>query len=553
MLTSLSRLKPALYVPHLILTFGQGLLGLVVLENFPGVDFIPFPRGWVVLGVLGLALALLGFLLTYTPMRRYWLVFRDISPDEDLSFRQSVGYRFLDGLFWGLAYLEVWGIFLALKKTFGFSEAPRTYHDTYSYVMVAEKPLSSSAFWVAERSFTLPLLYKVLGVTMANCNDAGVMYRVAITQRWLSIVAWSALAITVALSLRQRWIRLLGFIFTLLFSLSLEVSLWDFLLLSESLSFSFFALVLASWLALLKIGEHRFRGSSLLGGALTLVSFSFMGLYSFTRDSNLYFLLIAAVIFVLYLALKWKALDLRWPFIGIILGILILFGIQNYTLIHGNRWQIHIYDNLKVRIMPDPQARTFFINAGLPLTPRFLEIQALTQRQYQVAMFTEPVLQPVREWIEENGRATYLAYLLSRPLPTLFEPLRQAVHLLNGNNTEYRRPIGPLSLRLALVDAIMYPRWVGVLGAFLLLGLVGAIVYWRSQDTNPIWLLVSIFMVSLYPLMFLVWHGNPLEIERHAAQIGVQVRLMGWLALVAAADGRFLRAYRLFRRPMRQR
>lgn len=99
----------------------------------------------------------------------------------------------------------------------------------------------------------------------------------------------------------------------------------------------------------------------------------------------------------------------------------------------------------------------------------------------------------------------------------------------------------------------MYPRWVGVLGAFLLLGLVGAIVYWRSQDTNPIWLLVSIFMVSLYPLMFLVWHGNPLEIERHAAQIGVQVRLMGWLALVAAADGRFLRAYRPFRRPVRQR
>lgn len=540
MLTSLWR-KLGLYIPHLILVLGQGLLGLAILENFPGVDFLPFPQGWRILSVVGFGLALPAFLLTYTPLRRYWLVFQGVSPEGRLSYRQSVEYRFLNGLFWGLAYLEVWGIFLALKKTFGFSEAPRTYYDTYSYVVVAEKPLTSAAFWVAERSFTLPLLYKILGVTLANFNDAGVMYRVAITQKWLSVIAWSGLAITVALSLRQRWMRLVGFTIILLFSLALEVSLWDFLLLSESLSFSFFALVLASWLILLRLGEHQFRGAFLLGGILTLMSFIFMGLYSFTRDSNLYFLLTALIVFLLYLGLKWKTLYLRWPFIGLILGTLVLFGVQNYTLIHGNRWQIHIYDNLKVRIMPDPQARAFFVNAGLPLTPRFLEIQTFSQRQYQVAMVTEPTLQPVREWIEKKGRATYLAYLLSRPLPTLFEPLHHALHLLNGNNMEYRHPLGPLSRRLERIDAIMYPRGVVVLGAFLWLGLIGAIVYWRGQDTHSVWVLVSIFLVSLYPLMFLVWHGNPLEIERHAAQIGVQVRLLGWLALVAVGDGWLMR------------
>ncbi len=63
--------------------------------------------------------------------------------------------------------------------------------------------------------------------------------------------------------------RLVGFTIILLFSLALEVSLWDFLLLSESLSFSFFALVLASWLVLLRLGEHQFRGAFLLGGILT--------------------------------------------------------------------------------------------------------------------------------------------------------------------------------------------------------------------------------------------------------------------------------------------
>ncbi len=45
MLTSSWR-KLALYIPHLILVLGQGFLGLAILENFPGVDFLPFPQGW---------------------------------------------------------------------------------------------------------------------------------------------------------------------------------------------------------------------------------------------------------------------------------------------------------------------------------------------------------------------------------------------------------------------------------------------------------------------------------------------------------------------------
>jgi hypothetical protein len=33
-----------------------------------------------------------------------------------------------------------------------------------------------------------------------------------------------------------------------------------------------------------------------------------------------------------------------------------------------------------------------------------------------------------------------------------------------------------------------------------------------------------------------VWHGDPMEIERHALQIAIQIRLMLWLVLLLAVD-----------------
>jgi len=521
--------------PHLIFLLGLGLISLVILENLPGVDILPFTN-WKALGGGGLVLALLAFLLTYSPLQRTWISLWHVPAEEVHAYHHSAAFRILDSLCLGLAYLGCWGAFLALKKTYGWSDSPRAFYDTYSYVAVAEKPLTSSAFWIADRSFTLPLFYKMLGVNTANYGDAGIMARVALVQRWFSVVAWSILASVVAMALRNRWVRLVGFGLILCFSLSLEVSLWDFLLLSESLSLSLLALTLAGWLGLLLLLESLQRPPHGATAGLTLVIAVLMGLYSFTRDTNLYFLLIGAAALAALTMLKRVTLHLRWPLIGLTLFILALFAFQNFTLIHGNRWQIHIYDNLKVRIIPNPSARAFFVNAGLPLTPRFLEIQSLSQRDYQKAMFTEPALQSVRDWVEQKGRATYLAYLLSRPLPTLIEPLQQAFHLLNGDNREYRRPLDALPQRLLLIDRILYPRQMTVLLIFIGLSLASLVGYWTGKNLRALGWVVSVLLVSLYPLMLITWHGNPLEIERHATQIGVQLRLMGWLTLLVWGD-----------------
>lgn len=43
-------------------------------------------------------------------------------------------------------------------------------------------------------------------------------------------------------------------------------------------------------------------------------------------------------------------------------------------------------------------------------------------------------------------------------------------------------------------------------------------------------------MVLTFPVAFLVFHGDAMEIQRHAIQIGVQIRLGLWMASFVIAD-----------------
>jgi ABC-type Fe3+ transport system permease subunit len=66
----------------------------------------------------------------------------------------------------------------------------------------------------------------------------------------------------------------------------------------------------------------------------------------------------------------------------------------------------------------------------------------------------------------------------------------------------------------------------------LVLCVAGAALWLRGSKKRSLWIVILALVASIYPLMFIVWHGNPQEIERHALQIAVQLRLAGWLAVI---------------------
>ena len=112
--------------------------------------------------------------------------------------------------------------------------------------------------------------------------------------------------------------------------------------------------------------------------------------------------------------------------------------------------------------------------------------------------------------------------------------------IINGSNMEYRYPIFPNQPAPEIIQGIdgkIYARSLFGLLGFTALILWGLYLFWFGRDRDhPTWLVVTILVVSIFPMAFIIWNGNPLEIERHMAQIGIQLRLAGWLALLLFMD-----------------
>jgi hypothetical protein len=432
-------------------------------------------------------------------------------------------------VFVALAYVGILGLFVFLKLDYPTFIAERVFRDTSSYLVQAEIPLTSLSFWAGERSFTLPLLFKILHLQ----RDVVVMSRVFQFQLWFAILSWAALAAAAASSLRNKWLGPFAFGLVLLFGTNLETGLWDSLLLTESLSISLFVLLLAMWIGWFHIESIRPRlPRALYVCGMVLVSV----LYAFTRDSNLYFLLACSVVFILAQIIQKLTKNL-WIYAA---AMLLLAVLHTASLSGGNRWQIFIYDHLAVRILPNPTATAYFANAGLPVTPQLRQITGMIGYEYHDLLINSPSMQPVRDWVNLKGKNVYIAYLLSRPLQTLLEPLQQFDRLANGSNLVYLYPrFLPLSIpeRVTWITNLFYSHSAVSLAGLFLLGAAACMLFWTGPlKRSGLALTIFALLISIYPMMFIIWHGEPLEIERHAVQIGIQWRLAGWLALPLLVD-----------------
>ena len=280
---------------------------------------------------------------------------------ELLSRRQ---WRFYPLLIAVIFAVILWS-YLGIKLSYSKFNAGRAFRDTSSYVEVAEKTLTSREFWAGNRPFTLPLVYKLLHINTSNYTGLKQLKAVEAFQNWFSVVCWALLGLALAATMRHRWTAALIFAFVLFFSISLEVSFWDSLLLSKSVSFSLFALLIAAWVGLgllpQKIQSSPIGWIYLIGMLMVTV------LYSFTREANLYFVLAGSGILLLVTLLgRFPAGDSRkyvFVYTACVIG---LFIFQNLTIEWGNRWQIHFYDHLALRILRDPQSPGVLFCCGSP-------------------------------------------------------------------------------------------------------------------------------------------------------------------------------------------
>lgn len=431
---------------------------------------------------------------------------------------------------------------------------PARAQDTLSYLEVARLDPFSSAFLGGPRAPTVPLLYKILG-----SDDAR-----AIAQLVASVACWLALAAALAIWIERRWVRIAGFGSILVLSLAPQITHWDSILLTESLSLSLTAALCAAWLWYLRDPGWR-RLAVVVAVSLAWV---------FTRDTNAY---LAAFVAVVLLISAPFATRRRFPLAAaasmVVLCVLSLasagggatageraealsgpadgsFGrtaaakalpAQQYVLFGQGRWEFPLLSVIGRRVLTDPDRLDYFKDHGMPVTPALEQMSGQYAAGRSGEFFRSPQLASFRSWLGDSGQSTYTGYLLTHPaylVKAFTEEPRDMLFIdeaipeasTAGGAREHVRDVIPEPLRRAMVDSsgIALALWLATGAATVFL------VATRAPRRS--WIVPLAMLVSTLPHMIVVWHGDANEVQRHSLMIAVTGRLALLMLLFLALD-----------------
>jgi hypothetical protein len=387
--------------------------------------------------------------------------------------------------------------------------------DTTSYLEGARLKLSDPAFFSERRPWGILLIYKLLG---------GSLTAIGLAQLAFSTMAWLFLAWMLAGSLKTSTGKLLGFITVLGIGLSPTVQAWNHAGLSESFSISMMIVILALFIGLLQ----RWRLS------FFLFLIFFFTLWLSIHEVNLYLgLLASSILFIIGLTRKNYRTFLILSFCIVTMAAVNSYLSSLYAL---PRWALPVAEVITKRILPVPEYREYFSNQGMPVTPELMALSGRWANSDNYAILNSRQLRDFSKWLFMDGKTVYTRFLITHPIYTLTLPLVNVSEMLAVDFSQLipgYRPALP-----AIVNELFFPvRWfwfyLGLSVVFI------GIILWkqRREGSRAFWLIVLFIIISI-PYLYLAWHGDALDLARHAAVANIQFHLGTWLLFVFYLDKR---------------
>jgi len=387
--------------------------------------------------------------------------------------------------------------------------------DSWSYLYGASLDLKDPAFFSERRPWGILLVYKILGSSQAM---------IELFQLSVSTLAWLWLALVFIGSIKNQWIKLTGFIVTLGFSLSPAVQVWNHTVLSESLSISLMVLILALFLGLSQRWKWRY---------LSLLILLFLFWMSF-REANAYVaLFVAFALFIMGLARR--TFRAYWV-LSFFIGVIFLINYQLSSAYALPRWALPMAEVITKRILPNQEYLDYFAENGMPVTPELMALSGRWANSDDYAVINSTKLKKFTRWLFKDARNVYVKFLLTHPAYTIWSPLANVKDLL-GYDYFKGIPVPGYAPALPVqVNELFYPeRWFWVYWWISLVS-TGFIFATGSRTSKSLYWFILIFLLLSIPHLYLVWHGDALDVERHAVLANIQFHLGVWLLIILYVD-----------------
>lgn len=367
-------------------------------------------------------------------------------------------------------------------------------YDSFSYF---SSPSVSSG-----RLPLVPLVYLILRYNVRA---------ISVVQALLGGVCWSVLLWELSY-VRERALRLIVMGAATWLACSTYVVGWYTAILSESISVSLLALLVAL------VARWQRTGWGVWGIAVVV------SLSAWTRSTSAYVVLAIGAVGIVYGVFRSRSM-LAQSSLAAVMGLAA-------TVVSGRGvlWQQPFLHSMSERILLDPGLTAWFVHHGMPLSESLRRLAGPYTVRTDAAYRQSPALAAFRHWMDRSGKADYAWFLLTHPLWILEGAFGRheelGTTLMNYYATSVRRPWLPSGIRDLLLNHRQDSLLVVGLADIVALAYAGI----RRSWTRTTWIWIALIGVGL-AMLALDWAGDSWEVGRHSVEGTILTALAGLLLL----------------------
>ena len=423
-------------------------------------------------------------------------------------------------------------------------QTPRTFKDTGIYFDIAAQPPSFDQLFGPKPLLT-PAIFRALDREPV---------RIASTQEDLAFWAWAVLGVALLVCFEGWPARLLGGTAAVVFLLAPYRVGWCDAILSESINDSLMALAAAAAIGLATAASRLARGRrrTITCAVLAAVLAVLIALWVVARDSNAIVVVTAvAAAAVLWRVWRVRRADLWAPVLALAAAGCAAFALWTTrvqpTMPNGVRFQEGwdpmvtpravwpTIDNVFGRVLPDAEARAYFVDHGMPMGPDLMKFARHWAGNQGGSFLRSPELQVARHWIARHGMRVYLRWLSRHPIARADELVGHLWYVLGGPDLHVYMPHGWVRTGdghpiLGLLRGLSQSQTV------LLALIVVAPLLLRRPRGHPVTGVALCMIASGAIGAAAAFYGDAYELNRHCYGAGQQIVLGLFLALIAWLD-----------------